>query len=49
MSEVFAQQHQRNAPAPNPETINKMLEENNQLVNTIADTYNKNRMQDTIE
>ena len=49
MSEVFAQPHQRNPAAPNPETITKMLDENTQLVSTIAEHYNKNRMQETLE
>ena len=49
MSEVFAQPHQRMQPAPNPETIAKMLEENTQLVTTVAEHFNKGRMQDTLE
>ena len=49
MSEVFAQPNQRSQPAPNPETISKMLDENTQLVFTISEHFNKGRMQDTIE
>jgi hypothetical protein len=49
MSEVFAQPHQRMQPAPNPETIAKMLEENTQLVTTVAEHFNKGRIQDTLE
>lgn len=49
MSEVFAQTHQRNGPAPNPETISNMLEENSQLVTAICEYYNKNRMNESLE
>jgi hypothetical protein len=49
MSEVFAQSHQRNQPAPNPETVSKMLDENTQLVAAISDHFSKNRMIDTLE
>jgi hypothetical protein len=49
MSEVFAQPHQRIQPAPNPETISKMLDENTQLVSAISEHFNKGRMQDTLE
>jgi phosphoenolpyruvate-protein kinase (PTS system EI component) len=49
MSEVFAQPHQRMQPAPNSETIAKMLDENTQMVITISEHYNKGRMQDTID
>jgi hypothetical protein len=49
MSEVFAQPHQRIQPAPNSETVSKMLEENTQLVSAISEHFNKGRMQDTLE
>lgn len=35
--------------APPPETINKMLEDNTNLVTAIADHQTKGRMQDTLE
>ena len=49
MSEVFAQPNQRIQPAPNPETVANMLDENTQLVSTICEHFNKGRMQDTFE
>lgn len=49
MSEVFAQPHQRIQPAPNAETISKMLDENTQLVTAITEHFNKGRMQETLE
>ncbi len=49
MSEVFAQPHQRSQPAPNSETISKMLDENTQLVTVISENFNKGRIQDTLE
>lgn len=49
MSEVFAQPHQRMQPAPNPETISKLLDENTQLLTAITEQFNKGRMQETID
>jgi hypothetical protein len=49
MSEVFAQPSQRVQPAPNSETISKMLDENTQLIMAISEHSNKGRMQDTLE
>lgn len=49
MSEVFALPHQRMQPAPNAETIAKMLEENTQLLTAITEQFNKGRMQETLD
>lgn len=49
MSEVFAQPHQRMQPAPNSETISKLLDENTQLLTAITEQFNKGRMQETLD
>lgn len=49
MSEVFAQPHQRMHPAPNSETISKLLDENTQLLTAITEQFNKGRMQETLD
>jgi hypothetical protein len=51
MSEVFAHGYQRSntQPVPNPETIQKLLDENSQLIGLIHEHFNKGRMQDTLE
>lgn len=60
MSEVFAAQpHQQSQmvpqptrmhqTAPNSDAINKMLDDNTQLVTAIAEHFNKGRAQDTLE
>ena len=48
MSEVFAKPHQRAQKVPNAETIPKLLEENDHLLSTIAENFNKGRIQDAL-
>ncbi len=51
MSEVFADENQRSSTTqvPNSETIQKLLDENTQLIALIHENLNKGRMQDTLE
>jgi hypothetical protein len=49
MSEVFAPAHQRQNQAPSHDTIQKILDENTQIITMIQDYFNKGRMQETVE
>ena len=49
MSEVFAPAQQRQNQPPNNETIQKILDENTQIITMIHDYFNKGRMQETVE
>ncbi|CAH1778924.1 unnamed protein product, partial [Owenia fusiformis] len=49
MSLAFVPQQQRGKPPPNQATIQKMLDENNQLINTIIDLQKKGKAPDCVQ
>ena len=49
MSDVFVEAKLRKNQSPNNETIQKILDENTQIITLIQDCFNKGRIPETVE
>ena len=49
MSDVFVEAKLRKNQSPNNETIQKILDENTQIITLIQDCFNKGRLPETVE